>query len=118
MQELEFSRGEVMKFTEHMQIFGIDSAPHAQLRAVIEHMQKCPDLSRKETARGEDARDVVAIACTEGQTEIEWINILTVCGEEAVVEFVRWQPRDPPKAPDPVIIEPDKRKIKIEVDGQ
>jgi hypothetical protein len=26
--------------------------------------------------------------------------------------------REPHKAPDPVIIEPDKRKIKIEVDGQ
>lgn len=107
-----------MKFTEHMHIFGIDSAPHAQLRPVLSHMLECPDPSRKERVRGEDAREVVATACTEGQDEIEWINILTVCGEEAVVEFVRRQPRDPPKAPDPVIIEPDKRKVKPEVEGR
>ena len=106
-----------MKFTEHMQIFGIDSAPHAQLRAVMAHAQPCPDPSRKERARGEEARQVI-VEALEMDGVIEWINIVTPCGQEAVVEYVRRC--DPDTMPEPVLIESEqkKRKVKAEVEGR
>ena len=105
-----------MKFTEHMRVFGIDSAPHMQLRAI--KFQSCPDPTRKERARGEAAKEVIAEALVSDT--IEWIDIVTPCGQEAVVEYIRR--RDPSIMPEPVILEPvlieEERKVKVEVEGR